>query len=305
MKKFQFDFIKNSKYTVFFSLVIIAIGIFSLVSRGGLNLGIDFAGGKNIRIKVDQSVPMDSEKLRSLMGELKVNPGITKVGGEGIQEFFIYYQEENDTTGKLKQLMNREVGEGKWEVLSEDFVGPKIGSQFQRIAVQATILILVILMIYIGFRFEIRFGVAAILALIHDVMITLTFISLLDFKFDIPLLAAVLTIIGYSLNDTIVIFDRIREETKALHLDKHEYVLVINGSIMKSMTRTILTSLTTLMVLGVLIAFGGIELQPMAITLFIGVIAGTYSSNFIASPALIVWEKLFGKRQPAQKKKNA
>lgn len=308
MRNVKFDFIRNSRFTVIISALIILIGVGSIVIKGGLDLGIDFAGGKNIWLKVDSSVPMNSEKLRGFFSTLGAKPGINNIGEEKEQEFFIYYQEKEIKTDKVKSLFNEKIGTSKWKILSEDFVGPKIGKEFKKTAIYAAVLIMIILLIYIGFRFEFKFAIAAIVALLHDVLISIAFVSLLNFKFDTPLLAAILLIIGYSLNDTIVIFDRIREESKDLHLDsRHDYLLVVNQSIVKSLTRTIMTSVTTLMVLVVLILFGGVVLRPMAIILVVGVMAGTYSSNFIASPILVLWEKLFGqhKKDKKAKKKNA
>ena len=186
-------------------------------------------------------------------------------------------------------------------VLSEDTVGPKIGKEFQRMGFWAAVLSLLLLLLYIAFRFEFKFGIAAIVALFHDVLITLGFVSLLGFTFDIPVLAAVLTLLGYSINDTIIIFDRIREESSNLHLDKREYVMVINQAINKTLSRTLLTSFTTISAIIVLIFFGGVDLRAMALVLLIGFITGTYSSVFVASPLLILWEKLLGKKKELKK----
>lgn len=298
MKTIHFDFIKNARFTILLSLALLLAGAFSMIVKGGLELGIDFAGGQNLRVKVENSIPMDAQKLRALFAGTDINPGITDIGEKDEQEFFVYFGSEANASEKVKAVFNEKIA--KYEILSESFVGPKIGQEFRKIAIQATILILILILVYIGFRFELKFGIAAILALLHDVLISIGFISLLGYKFDIPLLAAIMTIIGYSLNDTIVIFDRIREESKNLHLDRHEYLLVVNKSISKSLNRTFLTSFTTLIALGALIVFGGVELEPMSIILFLGVIVGTYSSNFIASPILVLWEKLFYK--PKKKK---
>ncbi len=318
MKKIKFDFIKNARFTIIVSVILIAAGIMSLVIHGGLKLGIDFTGGKNIRLKVHSSYKMDSKKIRSMLGKIGSELEINTVGLEEQQEFFIYYSEDEKITKTIKEILISNIGpeaesnaekdiplsaQNKWKILSSYKVGPKMGDEFKSISITATILILIMILIYIGFRFEFKFGIAAILALIHDVVISVGFVSILGFKFDIPILAGILMIIGYSLNDTIVIFDRIREECTNLHLDKEEYLMVVNKSISKSLTRTFLTSVTTLLAVSALIFFGGVVLKPLAIIFFIGVIAGTYSSIFIASPVLVLWEKIFIKKKKAIKKK--
>lgn len=301
----KFDFIKNARYTILVSLIIIFAGIVSLIIKGGFSLGIDFAGGKNVRVKVDKSITVEAEKMRNVFEKMDVSPNITQIGDSADQEFFLSYQEENNATKKILEALNKELGQGKWSILGEDFVGPKIGKEFQKMAVQISVLSLFLIMMYIGFRFQLKFGVAACLSLFHDFMICLALVSLLNFKFDIPILAAILTIIGYSVNDTIVIFDRIREEGKGLQLEHNptEYLKLINLSIVKTMSRTILTSLTVYIAAGVLVAFVGIELKPMAIILLLGFISGTYSTIFIAAPAIVLWEKIVSRKDKKNIKK--
>lgn len=304
MKSMRFDFVKNAKYVAGFTLLLLIAGVVSLILKGGFSLGIDFSGGKNIRVQIDPSISVNSEKLREMLSSSGVDLDIISIGDESDQEFFVYFQEQESSsvlTQKLTGALSQSIGAEKWTLLSEDYVGPKIGKEFQRIATQATLIILAILLIYVAFRFQFKFGVAAVLALFHDVLITLGFISLFDFQFDISILAAVLTIIGYSINDTIVIFDRIREESKNFHLESSEYKSVVNRSIVKSLTRTLMTSVTTLFALGALIYFGGIELRPMSIVMIVGILVGTYSSNFIAPPILVIWETYLGKKKKSLK----
>jgi len=304
MKSMRFDFVKNAKYVAGFTLLLLIAGVVSLILKGGFSLGIDFSGGKNIRVQIDPSISVNSEKLREMLSSSGVDLDIISIGDESDQEFFVYFQEQESSsvlTQKLTGALSQSIGAEKWTLLSEDYVGPKIGKEFQRIATQATLIILAILLIYVAFRFQFKFGVAAVLALFHDVLITLGFISLFDFQFDISILAAVLTIIGYSINDTIVIFDRIREESKNFHLESSEYKSVVNRSIVKSLTRTLMTSVTTLFALGALIYFGGIELRPMSIVMIVGILVGTYSSNFIAPPILVLWETYLGKKKKSLK----
>ncbi|HOJ50702.1 MAG TPA: protein translocase subunit SecF [Spirochaetota bacterium] len=292
----KFDFIKASRIAVIISLFFIIATVIGLFTKG-MNLGIDFMGGKTLRVKFSKDINISPDILRNSLKE--IGPRITNVGKDEKEYIISYKDEKFNVKTKLTELF-----QDKYEILSEDFVGPKIGKEFQSMAYQATIVILIIILIYIGIRFKFKFGVAAVIALLHDVILTLGFITYTGYEFDITLLASVLTIIGYSLNDTIVIFDRIREEVKTHHLGKEDYSMVVNLSINKSLTRTFLTSLTTLVALVALLIFAGIELKAMAATLIFGIIVGTYSSNFIASPVVLAWEKI-KKRSGSKKTKKS
>ena len=173
MKTIHFDFIKNARFTILLSLALLLAGAFSMIVKGGLELGIDFAGGQNLRVKVENSIPMDAQKLRALFAGTDINPGITDIGEKDEQEFFVYFGREANASEKVKAVFNEKIA--KYEILSESFVGPKIGQEFRKIAIQATILILILILVYIGFRFELKFGIAAILALLHDVLISIGF----------------------------------------------------------------------------------------------------------------------------------
>lgn len=304
----RFDFVKNAKKLIFLSLALLIAGISSLIIKGGFSVGIDFAGGKNIRVKIDSSLSTSAEKLRDILASAGDGISLISIGDEADQEFFISFKEEEGTsllTQNINLALNENLGQDKWTLLSEDFVGPKIGKEFQKTAVQATLIILAILLAYIALRFQFKFGVVAVLALAHDVIITLGFISLLNLQFDTSILAAVLTILGYSINDTIVIFDRIREESKNFKVEASEYKGLVNTSIKKSLSRTIMTSLTTFFALIALVALGGIELRPMALVMGLGVIIGTFSSNFVAGPLLVFWENYSDKKKKTLKTKKS
>mgnify|MGYP000944919574 FL=1 len=160
-----------------------------------------------------------------------------------------------------------------------------------------------IILIYVAVRFRFKFGLAAVIALLHDTIISIGLVSLLKIEMDITVVAAILTILGYSINDTIVVFDRIRENTEKISTNKDEYVMIVNRSINQSLTRTIITSLTTLLVVVVLLIWGGESLYNFYLILFFGIIIGTYSSIFIASPVLVIWEHFVEKREKKSKKK--
>lgn len=302
----NFDFIKNVRYTIIISIAVFLLGLGSFIIKGGFDLGIDFAGGKKTRISIDQSQKTDAEKLRKVLSTVQTSVTITNIGTEAAQEYFLSFQEENNATADIAKTLDAQFGQGKWTLLGEEFVGPKIGKEFQKIAIEASILSLILLLMYIAFRFELKFGVAAVLALFHDVLISLGFISLLDFKFDTNILAAILTLIGFSVNDTIVIFDRIREEGGTIkNADRRAYLMLINKSIIKTMSRSIITTLTVIMATLILIFMGGEDLRPMCIIFLVGLISGSYSTIFIASPILVLWEKIFDKKGKKVKVKEA
>ncbi len=187
--------------------------------------------------------------------------------------------------------------EGKsFEVRRVEKVGPKIGEELKTSAVLAIIAALILILIYISIRFEFKFAVGAVTALFHDVLITLGIFSIFQWEFSMPVLAAFLTIVGYSLNDTIVVYDRIREDTAAYRNTK-SFIEIINLSINQSLSRTIITSLTTFLVVFVLVLYGGEALFGFSVAMLIGVVVGTYSSAFVAAPLLIYWENKVGRQK--------
>lgn len=193
---------------------------------------------------------------------------------------------------KMEETLKTEFGNrNPFEVLSINFIGPNVGKELQRNAFLAVVLSLIAMLVYIGWRFEFRFAVGAVVALIHDVTITVGALSLGGYEFTLPVLAAVLTIIGYSINDTIVIYDRIRENMKTLRKKKLPSKRILNLSVNQSLSRTTITSLTTVIVVLTLFLWGGEPLHGFAFALLVGIIVGTYSSDFIATPVVYVWAK--------------
>jgi preprotein translocase SecF subunit len=288
------NFVKMAKYVLICSSIFIVIGIVSISINKGFRLGVDFAGGKEIHLSFNKQTLVTREKMEEIFTENNIKASITELGSnnQSSLEYLIYYPSNKEIINtSIKEAFNKRFGKEKWLVVSESFVGPKIGKQFQLIATYATVITLILLLIYIALRFELSFGISALISLIHDIVIVLCFISLAHISFDIPALAAILTIIGYSLNDTIVIFDRIRTErainedlSSGITLTQYEYF--INLGINKSLSRTFLTAGTTLTVLLVLYLIGSLELKPMTLILIIGIIVGTLSSNFVAPPFL-------------------
>jgi preprotein translocase subunit SecF len=285
------DFVGKNKVAVILSLVIILVGVVSLVLKGGPSYGIDFAGGTLVQVRFSESTRAADIKdaLKGLQpGDLTVQ----QIGDEA-NEFLIRVPE---TTVGLEGLAQRitaaleqSYGSGKVEMRRVEMVGPQVGKDLREKGLLALMYALIGTLIYISWRFEFRFAVGAILALTHDVVVTLGAFSLFNKEIDLPIIAAFLAIIGYSLNDTIIIFDRIRE-----NIGKHGkegFAAVVNRSVNETLARTILTSGTTLLVVVALFIFGGGVIHNFAFALLIGIIAGTYSTIFIASAFVIFWEK--------------
>ncbi|MBN2280139.1 MAG: protein translocase subunit SecF [Candidatus Marinimicrobia bacterium] len=286
LKDTHIDFIKYSKTAVITSAIIILAGMISVFAIRGLNFGIDFSGGTLIQLKFEN--PVTSSDLRSDLAKVNLDKSvIQQLGGEN--EFLIRVAEhggdinvQEQVESTLKQRNN------PYEILKVEKVGPQIGAELRKSAVKAILWAIFWIGVYITFRFEFRFAMGAVVALIHDVLFTLGIFSFLQFEISVSTIAAFLTIVGYSLNDTIVLFDRVRENRKKNK--RLDVTTLVNNSINQTISRTIITSLTTFIVV-VVLAFSTGEIQIFAFTMIIGVIVGTYSSIFIAGPIVVEWEK--------------
>lgn len=298
IKETHIDFMSQRKLAFILSAVVLLSGIVSLVVNGGPKLSIDFKGGTLVSVQYTKA--MDVESVRSAMANVNVDGQTFDFSREEIKYFgspeavlvrvpHIEGAPENFAQKIVDHLYTafpESVPELKTDfILGKGTVTPKIGSELSGKAVMAIISSLGLILLYISVRFEFRFALGAIAALTHDVLITLGLFSLLSYEISLPIIAAFLTIVGYSLNDTIVIFDRIRENIKASKQDT--YVNIVNRSMNESLSRTIVTSLTTFMVVLVLWLFGGEVIHNFALAMIIGVIVGTYSSIYIASPIVI------------------
>lgn len=270
------DFIGKRKIWYAISLLIIIPGIISLFLQG-LNLGVDFAGGNALQIKFEQEVAI--EDLRAQL--ISMDMGSSKIQtmeGDSYQIKTTYM----DQTTQDNLLNALETALGSFELIRNDAVGPTIGAELLRSGLIALTIAILLMVVYIAFRFELKFAIAGIIALVHDVMVVISLFSIFQLEVDSSFIAAVLTIFGYSINDTIVIFDRIREN---LHkVKKNELQGVINHSIKQSLTRSINTSVSTLILLLALFFFGGETTKVFVLALIIGITAGAYSSIFVASP---------------------
>lgn len=275
------DFVGKRKIWFLISLIIIIPGLFSLLFQG-LNLGIDFAGGTKVMVKFSQEV--SSEEVRQVLTEHNLER--STIQGSDNNQFIIRTsvlteQESSQVINTLRESL------GDMVVLSNEGVGTVVSKELKDRAIIALILATVLMVLYITIRFELSFALSAIVALIHDILITLSIFSIMQMEINISFIAAMLTIIGYSINDTIVIFDRIRENQD--FRQKETLAELVNKSIQQSLKRSIYTSVTSVAVLLSLLIFGGDTTRVFALAMIIGFTAGTYSSIFIASP---VWLEL-------------
>ena len=292
------NFVGRIREALIFSLVLIAISLLSLVIKGGPRYGIDFEGGTLVQIKFFNAV--DIGEVRNSLDTLAIEGlSVQEFGDRAEQEYLVTMKK---TTGELEGLsdtirdaLTATFGNDTLEVRRVEMVGPKVGKDLRRKGMLAVVFSLLGMLVYIWWRFELRFGIGAIFCLIHDVTITLGALSLTNKPIDLPIIAALLTVVGYSVNDTIIISDRIRENMKKMSRGRLRDI--VNKSVNQTLSRTCITAGTTLMVVVALFFLGGEVIHDFAFTLLVGICAGTYSSIFIASPLLIVWEKLFPQKK--------
>jgi len=280
----SYDFMKKSPIFVALSLLLMAASIALLLTRG-LNYGIDFAGGTVIQVKYDTVAPI-SQMRTKLKGE-KLFDGVTITRFGSDEEVIVRIKTTTQELGSDIGDIARSAltGTGNFEIRRVDIVGPKVGSELREKGIMAMLLAVLGILIYVTFRFEWRFALASVFALIHDVTIALGALSLFAVDINLDILAALLTLLGYSLNDTIIVFDRIREGLRTIK--SSVLVDVVNESVTRTLSRTTLTSLTTFFVILTLFAFGGEIIHGFSFTLVVGIIVGTYSSIFVASVVLI------------------
>jgi preprotein translocase subunit SecF len=293
LHKTNIDFMgwKNISFTI--SGLLIALGIVGLiqVGRGKANLGIDFVGGTTMQLSFKEPVPV--EKARTALDKSGFQGASVQQVGEG-NKILIRLRESEGTSDKVQNLFKQELPNNAFEVDSITEIGPVIGKAVQRDALVAITVSMIAIIIYIAFRFEFKFGVAAAIATIHDVFAVLGIFYLLNWEINLLIVTALLTLAGYSLTDTVVVFDRIRENLK--RNKKDTLPQLVNNSLNEVLSRTIITSLTVVIVLIPLVLFGGEVLHDFSIALLLGVIVGTYSSVFVASPILVVWQAKTGGR---------
>ncbi len=281
----NYDFMGKRKISAIVSAALVLASIVLIAVRG-LNLGLDFTGGTLIEVGYEQ--PADLKAIREALEANGFDRASVQYFGTSREVLIRLAPREGgnrSTLGdEILQILQK-VSDGKVEMRRVEFVGPQVGEELREDGGLAMLYALFGILIYVAFRFEYRFAVASIIALVHDVLITLGFFALTQMEFDLTVLAAVLAIIGYSLNDTIVVFDRIRENFRKLRKGSPEEV--VNTSINQTLSRTIITSLTTLLVLFALYFLGGEIIHSFAVALIVGVVVGTYSSIYVASNAAL------------------
>ena len=302
VKNTKIDFIKYFKSAIVLSAILILTGVFSLISNKGPKLSIDFNGGTLIAVQYNKEIDLNS--IRTALKEIEINGQIFDFSKSEIKNFgntaavslrIANLEKEPENFSEtliniLKQIYPNNIPNNPDDfVLSIEKVGPKIGSELSGKALMAIVYAILLILIYISIRFEFIYAIGAIAAIFHDVIITLGIFSILGYEISLAIIAAFLTIVGYSLNDTIVIFDRIRENMKTLK--KQDVSNIVNKSINESLSRTVVTSLTTLFVVLTLYLFGGNVLQYFSFAMIIGVLVGTYSSIFIASNIVVYMNK--------------
>lgn len=306
MAQRNIDFIGKRKLAAIFSITIIVIGLLSIIMQGGLNYNIEFNGGYQLQAAFKNDVKIGELRQLFKQSELKgvkLQEFNDKNSSDGMQKEFVIKVETMKSDVKKIETniisnLNKKYGKSNYIIRQASSIGPKIGDELKTSAVKAIIYALFGILIYITVKFEFKYAVAAIVALFHDVVITIGLLSVLGYFFDyeisLSVIAALMTIVGYSLNDTIVVFDRIRENKHKL--EGVDFDRLINTSVNETFSRTILTSLTTLFVVFVLFLFGGDTIKDLSTALLIGVVIGTYSSIYVASPVVLVWDQ-FKKRK--------
>jgi preprotein translocase subunit SecF len=323
------DFIGKRRITGAISIALLLAGALA-VAVNGVKLGIDFQGGTEMQVLFEDQIEVNEGSIRSVVGACGIDDfSVVRYGEATGREFLIRFQagavadvkgdacpltpeqtealeraklagggggdegEKGETIDKLTYALTNEIGPlSGGEPARVEFVGPRVGSELREDGVKSLLVACVLILIYIAFRFNARFAPGAIVALVHDIGITAGIFVILGLEFDLRVLAALLAILGYSLNDTIIIYDRIRENMELR--TKFDLIDVLNQSVNQTLARTVITSGTTMVAVLALWILGGEVIRPFAIAMAIGIVVGTYSSVFIASPALLFLERRFG-----------
>ncbi len=286
----KIDFMGNRYYAYAFTAIMLVLSLASIPIKGHVRLGVDFSGGAMIQVKFNKTVDIDH--IRKGLEPLSENLTVQKL--VGTEEFIIRMELPEEGTDKLSQrvqeLLDKQFGKGNSEIRSVEIVGPKVGKDLQTSAIWATIIALGMLLVYMAFRFTFTMGLGAVFCLVHDLLIVYGFFVWTGKEFNLTIVAAMLTIIGYDLNDSIVVCDRVRENLKIMK--KAPLIDIFNASINQTLSRTLLTSCGTLMSVMAFLLLGTSVLQDFAWALLIGIIFGTYSSIFVASPVVLELDRV-------------
>ncbi len=285
----SYNFIGKRKWAYIVSIAITVIGLASLATRG-LHYDIDFTGGTLVQVRFEQ--PPAVGAIRAGLTRIKLGESIIQQFGDP-REFIIRLSlaaTSSEELGKrVESALQQETALGSFEIRRVEFVGPQVGKELQWQAVQAVLVGLIGILLYIALRFDLKGGVAAVVAVFHDVLVCLGAISLAGREFSLPVLAALLTIIGFSVNDTIVAYDRLRENRGKFIPKGKTFAEQMNDAVNQTLSRTVLTSLTVFLSAAILLFFGGKTLEDFAFVLFVGVITGTYSTTYVAASLVVDW----------------
>ena len=280
----NYNFIGKRKPAIILSAFLILVSISSFLIQG-LNWGIDFSSGYIVQLKFDNKISIS--EIRNTFEANDINDAVIQSFGSNKEVLIKLKEDSNFNKESINNFLIKSFSnENPFKIIKLEFVGSQIGEELRDKGEWAMLVALLSILVYIGFRFEFIYGIGAIIALIHDVIITLGFFSIFQIEFNLSVLSAALAVIGYSLNDTIVVYDRIRENTRVVKTDRYDNLL--NNSVNQTLSRTVITSLTTMFVLVSLYLLGGAAVELFALAMMIGILVGTYSSIFIASTSLLL-----------------
>jgi preprotein translocase SecF subunit len=300
----SYDFIGKRRWAYSISILFILTGVGSMVAKGGLRYGIDFSGGTLIQVRFEKPVPVD--RIRHALETVRMGESVIQEFGD-TREYLLRLPlaelSSEEVTRRAQEALAKEPELGKLEIRRVEFVGPQVGRDLQIQAIYAALWSIAGILAYIAIRFDLLGGFASVAAIVHDVLICLSAMSLTNREMSLPILAALLTIIGYSVNDTIVAYDRVRENrTKGSRRKGETFATQINNAINQTLSRTVLTALTVFFTTAVLYFFGGKVLEDMAFVLTIGVVTGTFSTVYIAASLIVDWSN-WRERWAARRKK--
>jgi preprotein translocase subunit SecF len=294
----NFDFVGLRFKMLLLSWTVIAIGLVSIWLKGGLNYGIDFVGGTMVHVKFAQ--PTQVGDIRQALERPELKEVVVQNVGQGNAEFQIRVLGAAEggssaVADAIKAGLREKFGEGTYEILRVETVGPKVGKDLWRDATLAVLAATLVMGAYIALRFEVRFGIGAAVALLHDVLMTIGALSLANMEFDLTTVAALLTVVGYSVHDTVIVSDRIRENMRKMR--RETLAAIMNLSINETLSRTLITSGTAILVTAALFFLGGAVIHSFAFALLVGFVVGTYSSIYVASPVVLYLERAPAKRR--------
>lgn len=286
----KINFMGNRYYAYLFSAILAVISIAAIVVKGHIHLGIDFSGGTMVQVKFTK--PVSTDEVRDSLKPLGENLMVQKLSGA--EEYIVRLEASEETaatiTQQVKELLEKKSGKDTVEIRSTEMVGPKVGKNLREHAIWATVIALVLLLIYMAFRFTFTMGLGAIACLVHDLLILYGFFVITGKEFNLTILAAWLTVVGYDVNDTIVVCDRVRDNLKIMK--RSPLADIFNISINQTLSRTVLTSGFTLLSVLALLFLGTHVLQDFAWSLVVGIVFGTYSSIFVASPLVLELDRI-------------